>query len=380
MNLHLDARQPAQRAIDLRRGRSPDVRILACGTYDFLLSLHVVLASPDTDYADYDVGHAWIESARERCATVNPDVLATLGRYLGDGKPGSLHATLISMVAQCPEPRETQQFLAWLRTVPALDLAEALLDQEGLGSDWQALLEQALVVGQGEHQAVATLVSRYPADLRETVEDVVRRPEDARAALIDALEVWDAAVFSHERDHVIQAIERDAETLERQRREMPHDRFMQFAMHGVEWQRPAGLRSIVFAPSAFCGPAVFYHFWRGTLTFCYPVQSAPFQAESPGRDPRAPSDQTLRFFEALGDQTRLRILRLLSEREMYLTELADHLGLTKATTKHHMVRLRASGMVTLYDRDRMTYYAINSGVARHAGQLLDEYLGRGSGA
>jgi len=32
---------------------------------------------------------------------------------------------------------------------------------------------------------------------------------------------------------------------------------------------------------------------------------------------------------------------------MYLTELSEHLKLTKATTRHHMVRLRAAGLVTL---------------------------------
>jgi DNA-binding transcriptional ArsR family regulator len=83
----------------------------------------------------------------------------------------------------------------------------------------------------------------------------------------------------------------------------------------------------------------------------------------------------LRFFEALGDPTRLRILRLLAEREMYLTELADRLKLTKATTKHHMVRLRAAGLVTLYDRERLTYYALRPDVPRHARELLEHYLG-----
>ena len=34
----------------------PDVEIMACSTYDFLLSLQVALASPEYDYADYDVG------------------------------------------------------------------------------------------------------------------------------------------------------------------------------------------------------------------------------------------------------------------------------------------------------------------------------------
>jgi len=45
-----------------------------------------------------------------------------------------------------------------------------------------------------------------------------------------------------------------------------------------------------------------------------------------------------------------------------------------------MVKLRAAGLVTLYDRDRMTFYALRPDIARHAGQLIDEYLGRPPGS
>lgn len=150
-------------------------------------------------------------------------------------------------------------------------------------------------------------------------------------------------------------------------------------MRGVQWQRPAGLRRIVFAPSYFCRPAVFYHYWRDTLTFCVPVEHARLGTISVG-GADVPNEETLRFFVALGDPTRLRILRLLADREMYLTELAEHLGLTKATTKHHMVRLRAAGLVTLYDRERLTYYALRRDTPRHAAYLLEAYLSGGPGA
>jgi DNA-binding transcriptional ArsR family regulator len=123
---------------------------------------------------------------------------------------------------------------------------------------------------------------------------------------------------------------------------------------------------------------VFYHFWRGTLTFCAPTEAAGPGASGARLDPTAPAEATLRFFEALGDDSRLRILRLLATREMYLTELSERLGLTKATTKHHMVRLRAAGIVTVYDRERMTYYALRPDVARRAAQLLDALVAAGA--
>lgn len=384
MDARVDARNEhrtgAPRVVDLRRARTPEMEIVACSTYDFLVGLHVVLASPDEDYVDYDIGRLWIELARQRCAARDPGALKVLGRYLGDGRPSSLHATLISLVALCPEPRDAEHFLRWLETFPAEQLAEVLLDQQGLGQDWQALLPAALAEGRDPSlgsAALDRLLAQYPDDIRDTVGAVLGDIEAARRELLAALRVWDEAVFGGERAAIVPLLQREAAVLERQRAELSPERFLQVAMRGVEWQRPAGFRRVLFAPSYYCRPAVFYHFWRGTLTFCLPVEAEALAPEPPSAEPRPPREEALRFFEALGDATRLRILRLLSEREMYLTELSERLGLTKATTKHHMVRLRAAGLVTLYDRDRMTYYALRPDIARHASQLIEEYLGRG---
>jgi len=379
-----ESRPGAPRVVDLRRARTPEVVIMACGTYDFLLSLHVCLASPDYDYADYDIGRQWIAAARQRCSARDPGALDILGRYLGDGRPGSLHATLTSLVILCPEPRDVSHFLEWLATFPADQLAEVLLDQQGLGADWPELLSAALAERAagvpGADAAMTRLLSQFADDVRPTVARVLADLEGARSELLAALRVWNETVFAGERAAILPLIQREAALLERQRAEMPVDRFLKVAMLGVEWQRPAGFRRVVLAPSYFCRPAVFYHFWRGTLTFCVPVASTVLAAAKAGGDAREPREDILQFFEALGDATRLRILRLLAEREMYLTELSERLGLTKATTKHHMVKLRAAGLVTLYDRDRMTFYALRPDIARHASQLIDEYLGRPPGS
>ncbi|HEX6541737.1 MAG TPA: metalloregulator ArsR/SmtB family transcription factor [Ktedonobacterales bacterium] len=375
MDSRTDPRITAPRVVDLRRGRTLDIEILACVTYDFLISLHVALASAEHDYADYDVGREWIETARKRCQDANPEALTILGRYLGDGRPGSLHATLISLVWRCPPPREPLGFLTWLEALPLPKLAEVLLDQEGLGADWSELLaatleEHASPMGVGA--AYKRLLARYPEEMRPTVAAVLGDLEGTRAELLTALRVWYEAVFATEQERILPLLRQEAEVMERRRSEMPLEAFIEQAMRGIQWQSTSGLRRIVFAPSYFCRPAVFYHVWHGTMTFCAPL--AYTSPDAHRSDPRAPDEETLRFFLALGDPSRLRILRLLAERQMYLTELADRMELTKATTKHHMVKLRDAGLVTLYDRDRMTFYALRPDVVRHARQLLSNYL------
>ena len=380
MDTQAETRQPP-RAVDLRRARAPTVELSACETYDFLLTLHVAFASPERDYVDYAIGQDWIEAACTRCAARDPEALRILDHYFGSLLPGSLHATLLSLVAECPAPRNTPSFLAWLEEMDPAELIEVLLDQDDLAEGWPAHLAAALAergAGSSDHRALDRLVRYFALEMRATVVALVSDPEAARGELVAALRVWEAAVFAEERPRVLTALASQVTALERQRAELPPDRFIKLAMHGVEWQRPVGLRRIVFAPSYFCRPAVFYHYWRGTLTFCMPVDAVYLQDDAHPADPRAPSDEILTFFEALGDDTRLRILRLLAEREMYLTELAERLDLTKATTKHHMVKLRTAGLVTLIDRDRLTYYALRPDIHRRAAQLLESYLGRGA--
>lgn len=374
------SRATAPRAVDLRRGRLPEIEIVECASYDLLLSLHVTLVASQSDVHEFDIGPEWVARARELCDARDPQALDTLGRYLGDGRPSSLQATLISLVGQCPQPNDPAGFLAWLPHVPAADLAEALLDQDGLSPDWPSLLRAALEAPLDETMpgsASRRLLEEYPREARATAQRVITDIEGVRADLLAALTTWYEAVFKAEEPWLTPLLRHEAEAMTKLRSEAPLDTFIEREMRGVEWQRPAGLRRYIFAPSFFCRPAVFYHFWRGTLTFCAPTAHAPANAVAQRADPTAPDEDTLRMFEALGDDTRLRILGLLAGREMYLTELAERLGLTKATTKHHMVRLRAAGLVTLYDRERMTFYALRPDVSRRVTQSLETFLARG---
>ncbi|HEX6121767.1 MAG TPA: winged helix-turn-helix domain-containing protein [Ktedonobacterales bacterium] len=380
MDTPAEFRSGPPRAVNLRRKRPPDIEILARTTYDFLLSLHVSLSSPEFDYADYDVGREWIEDALARCAAHDPAALPILGRYLGGAAPDSLRATLISLVWECPEPRTPTVFLDWLAAQPAGHIAEALLDEAGLGADWATLLATALSKSTEAEPARARLIERYRTEVRPAVASVLADVEAARAELVGALRGWYAAVFQAEEPRILPLLRREAEAMRSRAAGLPQEAFVEEAMRGVQWQRPADLRRIVFAPSFFCRPAVFYHFWNGTLTFCAPLQYASPGAEAHRADPKAPDEETLKFFLALGDPTRLRILALLAEREMYLTELAEHLKLTKATIKYHMVHLRDAGLVTLYDRERLTYYALRPDLAHHAAHLLRRFLGRAGAA
>ena len=66
----------------------------------------------------------------------------------------------------------------------------------------------------------------------------------------------------------------------------------------------------------------------------------------------------LRLHRALGDGTRLRILKLLAEHDLYLTEIAQQLDLSKPTIKHHLTQLRVAGLVTVVESGSVMYYSL----------------------
>jgi DNA-binding transcriptional ArsR family regulator len=65
-----------------------------------------------------------------------------------------------------------------------------------------------------------------------------------------------------------------------------------------------------------------------------------------------------RFFKALGDQTRQRMLGLLSIREMCVCELMTALNMTQPTTSHHLSILEAAGLVESRKEGRWVFYGI----------------------
>ena len=73
------------------------------------------------------------------------------------------------------------------------------------------------------------------------------------------------------------------------------------------------------------------------------------------------------LFKALGDDSRLSILRILLEGESYVELIASRLSLSSATVCHHLKKLEAAGLVQCH---RTQFYQIYS-VRR---QLLDRSL------
>ena len=69
------------------------------------------------------------------------------------------------------------------------------------------------------------------------------------------------------------------------------------------------------------------------------------------------SDKQSRFFKALADETRIRILKLLEVREMCVCEVMVALNLTQPTASHHLGILENAGLVKNRKEGKWVFYS-----------------------
>lgn len=68
------------------------------------------------------------------------------------------------------------------------------------------------------------------------------------------------------------------------------------------------------------------------------------------------------LYKALGDETRLNIVQMLSEQEMCVCEVLDRLEMSQPAVSHHLKILKQAGIVKDSREGKWVYYSLNSSV------------------
>jgi DNA-binding transcriptional ArsR family regulator len=110
--------------------------------------------------------------------------------------------------------------------------------------------------------------------------------------------------------------------------------------NGLRYTPEPGITRVLLIPSVVCRPWVLMCAHRETKIFIYAVAE-----ESLSDDVEPSRAHVLTLAKALSDERRLQVLQLLAARGATLQELADSLGVGKSLMHHHMVTLRAAGLV-----------------------------------
>jgi DNA-binding transcriptional ArsR family regulator len=87
-----------------------------------------------------------------------------------------------------------------------------------------------------------------------------------------------------------------------------------------------------------------------------------------------------RIYKALADEQRLKILRLLREREMYAQEIVDRTGLHQSVVSRHLTFMKAVGLLDARRQQNMKFFSINPAIGEQLGKTLDLFVPASPGA
>jgi DNA-binding transcriptional ArsR family regulator len=308
--------------------------------FDFLFSLSEDAGSTD-DLPAAD--RTWLADAR---ASLPQDVRASVGRLFEH----EVAVQVATFAVEQPDLRTPRQFVDALEKAEPREIVRAVLCEAFMSPGMPELLERAIG---GDETVLAQVNETLPDWHKEERLQMLRDPAGTQREIVAGLRAWleqfepiaDRVTAMLERDHALRAADRS--TL------APAD-LIERTTNGIRWLGEPGVRRVILAPSYFSRP---YNFLLGGPDwrfFGYPIADEALD----GIDPLLPPPAVVRLHRALGDETRMKILKLLAGRDLYLTEIAQQLDLSKPTIKHHLALLRAAGLVTVAEAGTVMYYSL----------------------
>src|SRR5205823_6107063 len=132
--------------------------------------------------------------------------------------------------------------------------------------------------------------------------------------------------FGPEQETAQRVLSRDAAAKRSQAGSMSPERLIEVATHGLEYRPNPWTDRVVLVPQLAMRPWNVFTVWDGATIICYPADEESIQG-----DLTAPPPRLLRVHKALGDERRLRMLKVLSGGSATLQQLADAVGVVKSS-------------------------------------------------
>ncbi|GGB59933.1 ArsR family transcriptional regulator [Virgibacillus dakarensis] len=190
--------------------------------------------------------------------------------------------------------------------------------------------------------------------------------DQLKSHLIAVMTGWYKEVITEELDQLKKILQTDAEAKEYMKEKMHPEEFVEWATFGITYAPEPSVYNVLLIPHVIYRPWNIVADIAGTKIFYYPVAN---QSIAPN-DTYLPSHALIVKHKALGDEVRLRIVKMLSENSHTLQELTDKLAMGKSTIHHHLKMLRSAQLVEIRDAK----YALKKKAIDSLTKELDYYL------
>jgi DNA-binding transcriptional ArsR family regulator len=357
----MSSAQNEPRAKGLTAPTAPTVEVAWGLAYELVLGLRM-LVDHDEDPDSYSVGPAWFAETR---AALGPEALDAIERYSGGHE--ILFGYLLALAADTPAPHDAGSFVATVERTSARDLRRLLLGHRLETYRGEISRETIAAAADGDDAATAQLLDGSADWQRAAYEHVLSLDGDEAKALLEtACRGWHDAVLEPDEQATRRVLRHSARAARSLTERLAPEDAVDTLTRGIRYAPEAGIRRILLVPHAVSRPWSIFTETHGTKIVCYGVAETHVTGD-------APPDPLVAAYKALGDETRLRILRRLADGPASLHELTEILGLAKSTVHGHLLVLRTGGLVVA-DVSKRTGYRLRRETLAESAALLDTYL------
>ena len=340
--------------------------------YDLLMSANTLM-SP----REHGVPAPWAAGVRKRLSAQSQH---DFKEFYGSSYRRIAY-TPIHLVLGMDAPKEAQRFLDFVEALPDEDFSRRMHLPLISNEDIANITGRALRGERIEERAIETYrrsITRLGYAPGPTAE--VRRlfaqmgdPAETKGRWLRTMREYQAAFFAEEEQRERPALERMLRDAQKLAGKTTVSDMVERVSHGFTLSEDIDLSRLVLTPSIWLHPFTMrvevaerelLVVW-GALPTGYklvPGESVP--------------DEALLVLRALGDPTRLRLLRLIAAEPRSLQSLAQAVKLSLPTVSHHIRELRGAGLIRLEvaGRGRESQYTVRWPSAQQAFRELEEFV------
>lgn len=343
-----------------------NVRVTYTSAADLLCTLWILGNDDDHVIEDNDLGADWFEDFEAR---LSADTLADLTE-IGSG---DIWVGLIPALPEAGEGTTCDQFIDFVAAMEPVDLRYRLIKTFDLLHD----VDRAVIAdaAEGVPDAIETVLGhdslakpemkQWRASLQHLLE---MAPEDSHQLIVRTLRNVQREAFHGFEEEFRPYLEADFRSKKTMERRMSPERLLELATSGLAFTDEHARRPIVLLPTMVARPWVVIAARTDYFILGYPVAE-----EHLTDDGDAPSPWLVKLHKALGDERRLRIMRTLAQGDATLAELADTVDIAKSTLHHHLMLMRAAGLLRIEVGDDKRY-SLRENTLADAAAMLDCYI------
>jgi DNA-binding transcriptional ArsR family regulator len=341
--------------------------------YELLFSFHTIMHPKE-----HGIPAPWSAGVRKRLSQQSQADLKLFFSF-----PFSYFThTPMHLVYSMDQPKNVERFIELLESIPDQEFSEKihlpLVGEAGL-----ARITTKAVSGKRltdvDVEEYRRIISKSAARSAPTVADIRRLlsnmgdPVGTKQRYISLLREYQAVYFSEEERRVAPALQKMLASAQEMSKTTTVPDMIERLSNGFTLSEDIDLKRLILVPSVWSHPFVvrfepadreLFLVWgaRPSGYRLVPGESVP--------------DDALLVLRALGDPTRLRLLRLLAVEPRSPQSLAIELKLSLPTVSHHIRELRISGLIRIEmaGKGRESKYTVRWPSAKRAFDQLEEFV------